>query len=511
MKCSSSKRSGFISAFRNPKSEFFYGRMKMFKNMKLRYRILLGYIVPLALFIGVTINVFIIAHEVSLNSELVQKTRDIIDHDRSAELAVISLVRSTRGYLLTQESKHSQHVEEDEKEITEVMAYLKRIVIDPEQQATLDQIDAKEKIIVATEREAVSLVDEKKVAAAIKLFMYGEKYKTWDELKALFEKFNTKETEILGMRLKQQEDALSRLLTTVWVGALLATLASIIIGLWITGRISSSIKEQISALSASSTEIAATMTEHERTVGEQSAAVTEVSATAEELGVSAQTSSQQSEKTASLANQSLALTEEGIKLANRSYDGITQMKARVGAVAEQILRLSEQAEQIGSIAKVVGELASETNMLALNAAVEAARAGEHGKGFAVVATEIRKLADQSKKSAERTNALVAEVQKATNSAVMATEEGTKTAEEVAAIARQSGESFASLAEVSSKVYEGAQQLMLNSKQQSSALTQVSEAMKNLSNGSKEIAAGTAQAKIGVVKLNEVAQSLKALV
>ena len=65
--------------------------------------------------------------------------------------------------------------------------------------------------------------------------------------------------------------------------------------------------------------------------------------------------------------------------------------------------------------------------------------------------------------------------------------------------------------MANKVYEGAQQVMLNSKQQSGALTQVSEAMKNLSNGSKEIAAGTAQAKIGVVKLNEVAQSLKALV
>jgi len=54
-------------------------------------------------------------------------------------------------------------------------------------------------------------------------------------------------------------------------------------------------------------------------------------------------------------------------------------------------------------------------------------------------------------------------------------------------------------------------VMLNSKQQSSALTQVSEAMKNLNNGSREITAGTAQAKIGVVKLNEVAQSLKALI
>jgi methyl-accepting chemotaxis protein len=483
----------------------------MFKNMKLRYRILLGYVIPLALFIGVAIMVFYDANVVSQNSALVQRTSDIIASERAAELAASSFVRAFRGYLLNRDNQYLKIVEDDEKEFTDSIETLKKLVEDPGQRAAVDRIVEKQIIVVASGRKAVSLIDAGKREAAIALFMSGESLRIWTELKDIFKRFDAKEAEYLREQLKQQEETMGHLLTTVWVGVLLATIASLLIGLWITGRISSSIKEQISALSASSTEIAATMTEHERTVGEQSAAVTEVSATAEELGVSSQTSSQQSENTAALANQSLALTEEGIKLANRSYSGITEMKEKVGAVAEQILRLSEQAEQIGSIAKVVGELASETNMLALNAAVEAARAGEHGKGFAVVATEIRKLADQSKKSAERTNALVEEVQKATNSAVMATEEGTKTAEEVAAIAKQSGESFAALAEVANKVYEGAQQVMLNSKQQSGALTQVSEAMKNLSNGSKEIAAGTAQAKIGVVKLNEVAQSLKALV
>lgn len=481
----------------------------MFKNMKLRYRILLGYAVPLVLFLIVAIVVFVDVRELAESSEIAQRASMAKEQGTHIELEVSTSMSATRDYLLTKDSKYLKVFDDGVKNFTTGMDALKPLVSDTEQKTTVEKIIDLHNTIVDIEQRSIALVKEGKPAAAVSMMVSGDP--AFEEIKTAFKKFDERHDKILEEREALRKTTVNEVVTTVWAGFPLATLASIVIGLWVTSRISNSINEQINALSASSTEIAATMTEHERTVGEQSAAVTEVSATAEQLGASAQTSSQQSENTAALANQSLALTEEGIKLANRSYDGITDMKAKVGAVAEQILRLSEQAEQIGSIAKVVGELASETNMLALNAAVEAARAGEHGKGFAVVASEIRKLADQSKKSAERTNALVEEVQKATNSAVMATDEGAKTAEEVAAIARQSGESFAGLAEVANKVYEGAQQVMLNSKQQSAALTQVSEAMKNLSNGSKEIAAGTAQAKIGVVRLNEVALSLKALV
>jgi methyl-accepting chemotaxis protein len=485
------------------------GDTEMFKNIKLRYRILLGYAVPFTITMAAAIFILVTVWSLADSSGLTQKTYKIVIMAKDTELGVSNAMRATRGYLLARDEKSLKVIEDEKKNFTEVINTLKPLVTDAEQKAILDKVEKLHDVVSGIEQKSVALMNEGKVTTAAALVLSDNP--AFDEIKTAIDKFVDRENILLEEREKQRITMINNIVMTITVGIILVTLSTILFGLWVSGRISSSIKEQIGALSASSTEIAATMTEHERTVGEQSAAVSEVSATAEELGVSAQTSAQQSENTASLANRSLELTEEGIKLANRSYSSITEMKARVGAVAEQILRLSEQAEQIGSIARVVGELASETNMLALNAAVEAARAGEHGKGFAVVASEIRKLADQSKKSAERTNALVEEVQKATNSAVMATEEGTKTAEEVANIAKQSGISFASLADVANKVYEGAQQVMLNSKQQSGALTQVSVAMKNLSNGSKEIAAGTVQVKIGVVQLNEVAQSLKALV
>ncbi len=45
-------------------------------------------------------------------------------------------------------------------------------------------------------------------------------------------------------------------------------------------------------------------------------------------------------------------------------------------------------------------ISSQTNLLALNASIEAARVGEAGKGFAVVAGEIKKLAEDSKTTAD---------------------------------------------------------------------------------------------------------------
>jgi methyl-accepting chemotaxis protein len=194
-----------------------------------------------------------------------------------------------------------------------------------------------------------------------------------------------------------------------------------------------------------------------------------------------------------------------------SLDSMNNLKNKVEKIQEQIVHLSEQTGQIGNISTVVSDLANQTNMLALNAAVEAVRAGENGKGFAVVATEIRKLADQSKKSATQIYSLVADIQGAINSTVMVTDEGTKTVEDGSAIAQETAQVFASMSDSINNIVVNSQQILLNAKQQAIAIQQVVDAMNSLNQAAAQAANGVTQTKIGTKKLNEAALDLQAII
>src|SRR5206468_3922496 len=129
------------------------------------------------------------------------------------------------------------------------------------------------------------------------------------------------------------------------------------------------------------------------------------------------------------------------------------------------LALAEQAQTIGDITATVSDIAEQTNLLALNAAIEASRAGEQGKGFAVVAGEVKALADQSKKATAQVRQVLGEIQKATNTAVLSTEEVTKGVATAARVAGQAGEAIKTLADTLTEAAQAAAQIVASSGQQ----------------------------------------------
>lgn len=85
--------------------------------------------------------------------------------------------------------------------------------------------------------------------------------------------------------------------------------------------------------------------------------------------------------------------------ATASQASAADMVARISGELSTAIEQSKQVEEINKLTNEILSISSQTNLLALNASIEAARAGEAGKGFAVVADEIRKLADESRNTA----------------------------------------------------------------------------------------------------------------
>ena len=143
---------------------------------------------------------------------------------------------------------------------------------------------------------------------------------------------------------------------------------------------------------------------------------------------------EQTESTVSISD-SIQAVDQAVEYVRRNYEVlITSSNVRTGKLAEgseQIRSLSQemdrvyeitaetvrsmremerQNERIGDILMTISSIANQTNLLALNAAIEAARAGEHGRGFAVVSDEVRKLAEDSQRSAKEISSILGSIQ-----------------------------------------------------------------------------------------------------
>jgi methyl-accepting chemotaxis protein len=271
------------------------------------------------------------------------------------------------------------------------------------------------------------------------------------------------------------------------------------------------IGEGVDVLGSSTSEILATTKQVTTGAAETATSVTETTTTVEEVKQTAVVSSQKAKRVSESAQNVAQIAQAGRKSVDGTIEEITRMRSQMDLIAESIVRLSEQSQAIGEIVATVNDLADQSNLLAVNAAIEAAKAGEQGKGFAVVAQEVRSLAEQSKKATVQVRTILGDIQKATNGAVLATEQGAKAVEAGVKQATQSGDSVKALAESVTEASQAATQIAASSQQQLLGMDQVASAMENIKIATTQNIAGAQQSEAAAQNLQELGHKLKHLV
>lgn len=275
-------------------------------------------------------------------------------------------------------------------------------------------------------------------------------------------------------------------------------------------RLLAAVTETVTSLASATSEILAGTTQQAAGAQEQASSVQETVSTVDEV---VQTSEQAAGRARAVQESSQRAAEVG-KAGRRAVEetvaAMGSVKGHSESIAGSILSLAEQAQAIGEITAAVTDIAEQTNLLALNAAIEASRAGEHGRGFSVVASEVKALADQSKKATGQVRQILGEIQKATNAAVMAAEEGTKGVNAAIRVASQAGETIRTLSDAISEAAQAASQIAASAGQQATGMAQIHQAMKAVSQVTSQNMASTRQAERAAQDLNAMSAKLTGL-
>ncbi|MDJ0555366.1 MAG: CHASE3 domain-containing protein [Microcoleaceae cyanobacterium MO_207.B10] len=448
------------------------------------------------------------------SSEWVAHTYEVKALLRELEKNLVDAETGQRGFIYSGQDSFLEPYNRSLEKIDTLFQEIRNRISDNQTDEQLRRLNKVAKLAEAKLAELEETIELKRAGEEEKLrelVLSGLGKQIMHEIREKIDNMIQGEEQLLSERIEKAKQAYQLVIIISWGSFIVVGIVGVLTIFMINKIAIQPINTVANLIASSANEIAATVEQQERTASVQANAVNTTTTTMDKLGGSYRQSAQEANAANNTVQLALEVAEKGNHAVSETFDGMNELKVKVEAIAQQILRLSEQTNQIGKISRMVSDLANQTNILALNATVEAVRGGENSESFSIVAAEIRKFAEQSKKSAEKIKVLVEEIQELINATVLVTEEGTKTVELGLKITERTTQAFTRITESVNNVVINNQQIAFNIQQQAFAIQQVVEAMDSINKGAKKTALGISQTRIGTEDLRKAAMQLKKIV
>jgi methyl-accepting chemotaxis protein len=442
----------------------------------------------------------------------VERSHQVINGLERVLSSVKDVEAGNRGYVITGDESYLAPYNDARSGIDTELARLRDLVADnPEQALRLESLRPVLVRKLALLRANVELRRTKGFDAALADIHTSEGKELMDAVRSSVEEMRQAELKLLGSRdARLARDAESFEVLFKWGGAvasLLVILAATLVGVGLQRKIGSAIVQ----VQGSSAELQSAAAQQASGAREQASATTEISTTVRELLSTSRQIASSAQQVARVADETAGAARTGNETVLHAQEAIDTVHRQVDAIVNHMLELGKRSQEIGGIVDIINELAEQTNILAINATIESAGAGEHGKRFAVVAEEIRKLADRVGSATKDIRVLIDEIRAASNTTLMATEDGSKAVRSSARQFTHVAGSFRRIAELVRANLDVAREIELSTQQQTTAVEQVNTAILEVAQTARQTEASSAQTLQTATRLIQLSQQLHAII
>ena len=502
-------------------------------NLSIAHRIGLVFMAVIAIFLLVVGVALTSASQVDQSEKLNLHSYKVLTTGDAMMQSLVNMETGVRGYLLSGEERFLAPWNSGLQGFDSSWNEARLLTADnPGQQQRLDTMKSNQQ---AFRTVAESLIQTRKDVTAgsatlqdlVTRFNQGADKVAMDAFRATNTEFDRIESDLLASRGTAAEAMRSFTRSAILGGSLVALMAAVLLGMWITSSVVGPLRRAVlvakavaggylctpievsgqdeaaqllTALAEMQTSLASVVASVRQGAESVSTASVEIAQGTHNL--SARTESQASalEQTAASMEQLSATVKQNAdsaRQANQLAMDASQVAVQGGQVVGQVVTtmksINTSSRKIADIIQVIEGIAFQTNILALNAAGEAARAGEQGRGFAVVATEVRSLAGRSSEAAKEIKTLI-------HASVEGVEQGT-------ALVDQAGATMTEVVSSIQRVAELMGEISMASNEQSQGVAQVGEAVNQMDQVTQQNAALVEQMAAATAGLESQARDL----